>query len=430
LDHGDIMFRENEEEAIFGSHGSRDEVFKRDALINVNKRWKLPVAYEVTGSIDTLGRRGIRLAIKEFAAKTCITFREKTSEDTDYISFIKDGGCWSYVGRTGGRQEVSIGSGCHHQTTVVHEIIHALGFFHEQSRPDRDDFITINFQNAGAGARHNFEKQKNTVVTTLGHAYDYASVMHYSRTAFSINGKPTIIAKRNPNQVLGRGYSDTAGMSTIDAGQLNVMYCGSKPVTGGPDVTKTPDVTTSTAGTGGTVVTTEPDVTKTPDVTTSTAGTGGTVVTTGPDATKTADVTTSTAGTGGTVVTTGPDVTTTTDVATGTVETTIGPMVTTEAVTTPRPVSRRRRRRRRRRRMFIRRRRACGDQKSVDKITAKSNDPIKQAQRNNEIKQKMDEAAEIVEEVKKALEEEEEKAGEEVDDWEDKFDEEDEDGSK
>jgi len=51
LDHGDIMFRENEEEAIFGSHGSRDEVFKRDALINVNKRWKLPVAYEVTGSI-------------------------------------------------------------------------------------------------------------------------------------------------------------------------------------------------------------------------------------------------------------------------------------------------------------------------------------------------------------------------------------------
>jgi len=53
--------------------------------------------------------------------------------------------------------------------------------------------------------------------------------------------------------------------------------------------------------------------------------------------------------------------------------------------------------------MFIRRRRACGDQKSVDKITAKSNDPIKQAQRNNEIKQKMDEAAEIVEEVKKAF---------------------------
>lgn len=49
------MFRENEEEAIFGSPGSLDEVFKRDVLKSLNKRWTLPVAYEITGSIGKYG---------------------------------------------------------------------------------------------------------------------------------------------------------------------------------------------------------------------------------------------------------------------------------------------------------------------------------------------------------------------------------------
>lgn len=241
LDHGDIMFRKDEEELIFGGHGTQDQEysdsFKRDALRNVNKRWKLPIAYEITGSIDSKGRRGISLAIQEYAAKTCIRFRQRTSSDRDYISFFRGGGCYSYVGRSGGKQQVSIGNGCHHQTTVVHEIMHALGFYHEQSRPDRDSFVTINLQNVNSQNRHNFNKQTSAAVTTLGHGYDYASVMHYSKTAFSNNGRATIVVKGNANQALGRGYSDTAGMSAIDAGQLNVMYCGNNPVTPGPVVT-------------------------------------------------------------------------------------------------------------------------------------------------------------------------------------------------
>lgn len=51
--------------------------------------------------------------------------------------------CWSYVGDDGVGQDVSIGAGCDTKAIVEHELLHALGFYHEQSRSDRDDYVKI-----------------------------------------------------------------------------------------------------------------------------------------------------------------------------------------------------------------------------------------------------------------------------------------------
>nr|XP_006813440.1 PREDICTED: blastula protease 10-like [Saccoglossus kowalevskii] len=79
-------------------------------------------------------------------SNTCIRFPPYNSGagHSDRISFKKDNGCYLYVGRTGnGAQDISIGYGCAYKGTIAHKIGHAIGFWHEQSRTDRDDYVTV-----------------------------------------------------------------------------------------------------------------------------------------------------------------------------------------------------------------------------------------------------------------------------------------------
>ena len=77
--------------------------------------------------------------------------------------------------------------------TIEHEFLHALGVHHEQTRPDRDQFVDIFWNNIDPKQKSNFEKRSSSV--SLGFPYDYGSVMHYTTYAFSINNRPTITGK-------------------------------------------------------------------------------------------------------------------------------------------------------------------------------------------------------------------------------------------
>ncbi len=60
--------------------------------------------------------------------------------------------CSSYIGKIGGPQNVSLAvSGCVYTYIVIHELMHAAGFWHEQSRSDRDDYVDINWDNIQTG---------------------------------------------------------------------------------------------------------------------------------------------------------------------------------------------------------------------------------------------------------------------------------------
>ncbi|KAJ8878832.1 hypothetical protein PR048_019420 [Dryococelus australis] len=93
--------------------------------------------------------------IEEFHQRTCIRLRPSTPYDRDYVYVSGySSGCWSYVGRLNGGQMLNLQiPGCFRHGTIVHEFLHALGFYHQQSTHNRDDYVTIVWENIRSGER-------------------------------------------------------------------------------------------------------------------------------------------------------------------------------------------------------------------------------------------------------------------------------------
>ncbi|XP_072516669.1 hatching enzyme 1.2-like [Salminus brasiliensis] len=177
------------------------------------------VPVEISSSYDENARKVIIKGLTSLHSTTCIRFVWRAKQK-DYLSFFPGVGCWSYLGRQGGKQEVSLQkSGCISHQTVQHEVLHALGFHHEQVRSDRDKHVVILKKNILPGKESNFEK---IATNNLRTPYDYNSVMHYGRYAFSIKkGKlPTIVPKPDPNVQIGRATR----MSRNDILRVNRLY--------------------------------------------------------------------------------------------------------------------------------------------------------------------------------------------------------------
>jgi astacin (peptidase family M12A) len=156
----------------------------------------------------------VKAAIDHWEQRTPFRFVERTTQ-RDFISFEQRDGCFSSVGRQGGRQVISLGLGCG-LGAAIHEIGHALGLWHEQSRSDRDQFIEVVIANVDPRFVHNFDKHILDGDDLGG--YDFGSIMHYPATAFSINGQPTIRVRG------GAPIGQRVGLSKGDIAAIKLMY--------------------------------------------------------------------------------------------------------------------------------------------------------------------------------------------------------------
>jgi len=203
------------------------------------------VPYVFDYGFDRQDRLTFAKAVQQIEAKTCVRFRPRTSE-AKWLKVIRQCHCRTPAGRNcfkGGTgtlgahspSKLTIGACLSPDSAgavklVAHEILHNLGIGHTQTRPDRDNYIWIYKNNIQPSGWFNYKKC--TKCKTHGTPYDCSSIMHYRDWAFSVNRRPTMVAK---NKATCDVSKTIYYLSNADVKMINAIYqCGGGGGGGGP----------------------------------------------------------------------------------------------------------------------------------------------------------------------------------------------------
>lgn len=242
---GDIQIRVEDYAAMLGGIGTL-------ATFGAATYWPgnlVPFDFVTTGggAVSAANQTAAINAMNAVAARAGINFRAATGADANRIRFQNSSFNNSPVGMQGGTQIINIVS-WGTQIIICHELYHSLGFWHEQSRPDRGTYLTVNANNicgsgsstactAGSGGGQccfcvntagncvpcafNFNIQPG--VSTYG-PYDFDSFMHYGRTAFSCNGADTLTVNAPWNAQWQNAIGQRNHFSYYDAITCRALY--------------------------------------------------------------------------------------------------------------------------------------------------------------------------------------------------------------
>jgi hypothetical protein len=160
----------------------------------------------------------IREALEAFQG-TPITFVPYTDQKDALVFETKPSNCRSYVGKVGGLQPVWLSDNCY-APQIIHEVMHALGFVHEQSRTDRDLHLDILWDNIDDEYKTQFAMVPTGLMKAMeGSTFDFQSVMLYKPEAFAKRpGMPTMKSKTS------EAIAPTPGLSKQDIDRLFKVY--------------------------------------------------------------------------------------------------------------------------------------------------------------------------------------------------------------
>ncbi|XP_055349654.1 astacin-like metalloendopeptidase [Paramacrobiotus metropolitanus] len=185
------------------------------------------VPYAIAPDFDAEAQHLIRTALLaiENATHGCVRFIKREHEK-EFISIQHKPGCAADVGRTPRRiTKVILGGNCLSPRTIIHEIFHALGFYHEHSRPDRDTYVTVNA--APSNIERNVDLRNFNILPDMpvfNLPYDYDSIMHYAPSDFAANPNDpngaVIMPKVNGSLKIGKRDQ----LSVLDIARLKVAY--------------------------------------------------------------------------------------------------------------------------------------------------------------------------------------------------------------
>lgn len=222
----------------------------------------------LSGSLSTTQRGVIEDALDELMALVPgLTFRPRVASDANFITFNLSSVCSSSIGRAPGDSElgnaalpgeqiIRLSAGCVNRGVVQHEVAHALGVHHEQTRKDRDSFVRVNWGNV-QGCPNNAtsaadcdgcpgnpqacgctQAQVNNNTCRRAHnfgtdnarsnlfGYDYESVMHYGVREFAKSGAgdSLTVLKNDPQTGAPYAVGQRSRVSNTDVAVLRALY--------------------------------------------------------------------------------------------------------------------------------------------------------------------------------------------------------------
>lgn len=182
-------------------------------------RWPgAKIYYTVAGNMGSINANKITTAVNEYNSKTNTQWIPRTNQ-TNYVEFIfgsssgSDG--WAHIGYQGGKQTISLDQYIS-VGSVIHEMGHTVGLYHEHARKDRDQYVSIQWNNIQDGQAYNFNMYNSG--TDIG-PFNINSVMMYWPNSYSKNGQPTIKRANNTTFTYNR-----TGFTTGDINTINAMY--------------------------------------------------------------------------------------------------------------------------------------------------------------------------------------------------------------
>ncbi|CAL1537017.1 unnamed protein product [Lymnaea stagnalis] len=200
---------------------------KRAATANESLLWEhatIPYVFDTVFSGED--KLKIMLAMSMWENATCVIFKEREASDKDYfVLTVKDCGCCADVGRKENGSSVSLAKDCMITGIILHELGHIIGFWHEHSRPDRDEYVDVFLKHAIKDKVENFKKKEPNEINSLNETYDFDSIMHYGRTKWTRNPYwDTIFPKLLNGSALRPDIGQRSKLSPGDIRQTNKLY--------------------------------------------------------------------------------------------------------------------------------------------------------------------------------------------------------------
>lgn len=168
----------------------------------------------------------VHRAMTHIEKRTCIRFIERGVMhrflgNNDYVTIFRGKGCYSLVGRGRGSQPLSLGPGCENESIIIHELMHAIGFFHKHSRSDRDQYLDIHWHHIDKKMWPQFEKlqpEENLILTP----FDYMSIMLYGPRTFSFDDFSITMTRKDGGRLIDVPFKN--GLSKHDVHNVNQLY--------------------------------------------------------------------------------------------------------------------------------------------------------------------------------------------------------------